>query len=218
MNWLAPHALQVLVSPEHGLFFWTPVAALGIAGLLVAAISKKDGTHRSPPAASKTRQQRPEPATEQRRSQSPKFGDRQPGEAASSLRPPALSMLAMVALQVYVAGSVESWTVAGAFGQRRFVGLSVLLVIGVGALWQSVRTRTTRRLLAAGVALAIWWNVGLIAQFGSGLMDRQRLEPARNAYNTFVVIPRQFPRLVYQYAFERSRFYQKGTMEREHRQ
>ena len=37
----------------------------------------------------------------------------------------------MVALQVYVGGSVESWTVAGAFGQRRFVALTVLLVIGL---------------------------------------------------------------------------------------
>ena len=35
--------------------------------------------------------------------------------------------LLMVALQVYVGGSVESWTVAGAFGQRRFVALTVLL-------------------------------------------------------------------------------------------
>ena len=31
--------------------------------------------------------------------------------------------LLMVALQIYVSGSVESWTVAGAFGQRRFVAL-----------------------------------------------------------------------------------------------
>ena len=32
----------------------------------------------------------------------------------------------MVAVQIYVSGSVESWTVAGAFGQRRFVALTIL--------------------------------------------------------------------------------------------
>ena len=37
----------------------------------------------------------------------------------------------MVALQVYVGGSVESWTVAGAFGQRRFIALTTALVIGL---------------------------------------------------------------------------------------
>ena len=41
--------------------------------------------------------------------------------------------LLMVALQIYVSGSVESWTVAGAFGQRRFVALTILLTIGLAA-------------------------------------------------------------------------------------
>ena len=35
MNWPAPHALQVLASPEHGFFLWTPLARslCGCAGL-----------------------------------------------------------------------------------------------------------------------------------------------------------------------------------------
>ena len=40
----------------------------------------------------------------------------------------------MIAAQVYSAGSVESWTVAGAFGQRRFVAITPLLIIGFAAL------------------------------------------------------------------------------------
>ena len=35
-DWASPHALDVLVSPEHGLFFWTPLAVLAIAGLVAA--------------------------------------------------------------------------------------------------------------------------------------------------------------------------------------
>src|SRR5947208_11414987 len=34
MKWSAPHALQVLVSPEHGFFVWTPLAALAVLGLV----------------------------------------------------------------------------------------------------------------------------------------------------------------------------------------
>ena len=26
MTWYAPHALEVLFSPAHGFFFWTPLA------------------------------------------------------------------------------------------------------------------------------------------------------------------------------------------------
>ena len=54
----------------------------------------------------------------------------------------------MVVLQVYTAGSVESWTVAGAFGQRRFVALTPLLVIGLAVLCASVSSAAPRRILA----------------------------------------------------------------------
>ena len=121
----------------------------------------------------------------------------------------AAGLLVMTAVQVYVAGSVESWTVAGAFGQRRFVALTVILVIGLAALLTSV---APRRLVAAPVAVAVaaacWWNIGLMAQFGAGMMNRQRLEPARIAYNTFVVMPRALPDLVWRYFFDRASFYE----------
>jgi hypothetical protein len=175
MNWMAPHALSVVLSPRHGFFFWTPLAAAAAAGLAVLA--------RRGAAAAVTPLPRP-----------------------TAL---AIGLLLVVALQIYVAGSVESWTVAGAFGQRRFVGLSSVLIVGTAMLWSIARTRGARIAVACGLALAIWWNIGLMAQFGSGLMDRQRLEPGRNAYHTFVTIPARLPELVYRYVFERSTFYRK---------
>jgi hypothetical protein len=116
-------------------------------------------------------------------------------------------LLLMFAAQVYVSGSVGTWTVAGAFGQRRFVGTTVLLVVGLAASFSAVRGRWTRPAVFAVAALGVWWNLGLMAQFGTGLMDRQRLEPVRNAYNTFVVIPRRLPELAYRYLFDRASFY-----------
>jgi hypothetical protein len=116
-------------------------------------------------------------------------------------------LLLMIALQVYVGGSVESWTVAGAFGQRRFVALTAVLVIGLAALTRAVSTRV----IAIVVTLAVYWNLALIAEFATGLMDRQRLEPAKNAYDAFVTVPRLGPSLAYRYLFERSSFYQRKT-------
>ena len=52
----------------------------------------------------------------------------------------AWCLLAMVACQIYVTGSVGSWTLAGAFGQRRFVALTPILVIGLTALFQADAT------------------------------------------------------------------------------
>ena len=159
MYWYSPHALQVLASPHHGFFFWTPLALVAILGLL---------------------------ALRDRRVMT--------------------CLLIMVASQVYVAGSVESWTVAGAFGQRRFVCLTAILVIGLMTLWNAAKR--PRRGLAVVLVLCAWWNVALMAQFATRLMDRQRLEPARNAYHAFVTLPLTAPSLVYRYLTDRDSFYE----------
>ena len=159
MTWTAPHALQVLLSPEHGFLFWTPLAGVALIGLL-------RHRHRV-------------------------FG----------------LLLVMVAFQIYVAGSVESWTVAGAFGQRRFIALTAILVMGLSALWQSARSSAARSALAAGMALGVYWNLALTMEFSVGLMDRQKLELRKNAYDAFITLPRQMPSLAYRYIFDRASFY-----------
>jgi hypothetical protein len=136
----------------------------------------------------------------------------------------------MVAGQVYISGAVESWTVAGSFGQRRFVALTPLLTLGLAAVLVTIspgltasakataspptqsrgRTRpplAARAVLAATLALCIWWNVGLIAQFGLHRMDRQRLSLGENARQTFLVLPRELPGLALRYLTDRDSFY-----------
>jgi len=130
--------------------------------------------------------------------------------AGADARRIAICLLAMFATQVYISGAVESWTVAGAFGQRRFIGTSVLLVTGMAAAFELARG-SSRRLVAAAAAVLIWWNVGLMVQFGANLMDRQRLELSKNAYNSFVAVPMQLPELAYRYLFRRSSFFQSSA-------
>ncbi len=166
MNWSAPHALQVLFSPEHGLLVWTPLALLALGGL-----------------------------------------------ALSGKRSLTVCLLLMVVLQIYIGGSVESWTVAGAFGQRRFIALTTAMVIGYGAAESRVRMSSgqVRRLFALVSVIAVYWNLALIAEFSVGLMDRQRLEPRKNAFDAFVTLPRQAPSLIYRYLFDRGSFYKNGS-------
>ena len=174
MNWASPHALQVLFSPAHGFFFWTPLALIAIAGLVV--LVRRD----LPPEG---------------------------GSHAARKRHAVLGLLLMVILQIYVSGSVESWTVAGGFGQRRFVALTAAMVIGYAGLRAAAVRR--RWILTVVTLLAVYWNLALSAEFGTGLMDRQKLEPARNAYHAFVTLPLQAPSLIYRYLFDRESFYQR---------
>jgi hypothetical protein len=202
MHWNAPHALQVLFSPEHGFFVWTPLALIAIAGLVwmvvlppIPDLPPEGGSHES------------------KVERLPGLLDRRIGAC----------LLVMVALQIYVGGSVGSWTVAGAFGQRRFIALTTAMVIGLAwadfALRPPSRTATGMRFGAASawarracigiVVLAVYWNLALVAEFSIGLMDRQRLEPAKNAYDAFVTLPRQAPSLVYRYWVDRPSFYKR---------
>jgi hypothetical protein len=183
MTWTAPHALQVIGSPEHGFLFWTPLAALSMAGLVILLFERRTGPGGPRGTA---------------------------GPAWMADRPRiAVCLLLMLLLQVYVAGSVESWQVAGGFGQRRFVGLTVLLVIGLGVLLSRARSTLARVAVTTALVTCVWWNLAMMVQFGSGMMDRQRLELGRNAYNTFVVVPRELPELGYRYLFHRESFYKR---------
>jgi hypothetical protein len=124
-----------------------------------------------------------------------------------------LLCLVMVLSQVYVSGSLSSWP-GSAFGQRRLVGLTVFLAVGLASLFRAVNPGWVRRALSLVVVVSTWWNLGLAAQYGTGLMDRQQLDLSRNAYNNFVTIPRMLPGLAYRYVFDRSSFYHPPPMVR----
>lgn len=165
MNWAAPHALQVLLSPEHGFFVWTPLAVVALGGLWILAKRQ----HRI-----------------------------------------AVCLLLAAALQVYVGGSVQSWTVAGGYGQRRFIALTAVMVIGYAAVAAAARGaawRPARAALVGITAVMVYWNLALIAEFATGLMDRQKLQPRKNAYDALVTIPAQAPLLAYRYLANRESFY-----------
>lgn len=124
----------------------------------------------------------------------------------------AFICVVMVLTQVYVSGSLDTWAGAGAFGQRRLVGLTVFVVLGLAALLAAIPRGWPRYALQAFVVLAVWWNVGLTAQFGSGLMNRQHLDPPRNAYHNFVTVPQRIPDLMYRFLFDRASFYQQRPL------
>jgi len=168
MKWYAPHALQVLFSPEHGYFVWTPLAFVALVGLIVAASAFRSNRV-------------------------------------------AVLLLLMFLLQIYISGSVDSWTVAGGFGQRRFVALTTVLVIAIASLGAGARLRTA---WTAVIVLCAYWNIALTAEFATGLMDRQKLAPASNAYDAFVTLPRMAPGLAYRYVFDRQSFYRANPVPR----
>lgn len=183
MSWSAPHFFGVLASPEHGFLIWTPLALIAIGGLVWLAV------HGRTEAAVASHAPQAENNT-------------------ADVQWIAMLALLMVILQLYVSGSVESWTVAGSFGQRRMVALTPVLVLGVAVLIQAWRARPVLRgALVVTLTLCVWWNLGLMAQFGLHTMNRQRLTLRDNARQTFLELPGSLPSLVWRYLFHRESFF-----------
>ena len=177
LSWSSPYGLLVLFSPDHGLFAWTPLALVAVAGLAWLAWRGAGG---------------------------PDSADR---VSIRDARRIGLLALLMVALQAYTSGSVESWTVSGSYGQRRFLAITPLLVIGLAAWFSHARTAWARRGVALLVLICIWWNLGLMAQFGLNRMDRKRLTLIENARVTFIELPREAPAIAWRYLFDRKSLY-----------
>ena len=158
MFWYSPHALEVLFSPEHGLYFWSPVLLLfTVGGLLFLRREKLGG----------------------------------------------IALLLGLASQIYISGSVDSWTTAGAFGARRFVNATVIFAVWGATLFALIEVHARRIgvvLVASGFLL---WNVGLMVQFGLGLMNRDRLVWNEVVHAQFREVPPRLLSVVNRYVFSR---------------
>jgi hypothetical protein len=121
----------------------------------------------------------------------------------------ALLALGLLA-QVWMNGSIESWSQAGAFGSRRFVGVTVVFAWGLALLVDRALPRLGRVPVAALLALLAWWNVSLMVQFGLRLMDRQRLEWPRVLANHFTEVPPRLFRVATLFFTDRERLVREG--------
>ena len=114
-------------------------------------------------------------------------------------------LLLALLLQAWINGSVESWTQAGAFGSRRFVGATVVFAWGLAAVVALLRARVGPVACAAALVLCAWWNVSLMIQFGLRLMDRQGLEWPRVAVNQVTEVPPRAARAAWLFVTDRER-------------
>jgi len=103
-----------------------------------------------------------------------------------------LVLLAAFLAQVYISGAVDSWTQAGAFGARRFVGATPIFAIWGALVFAALEPRMKKFGVAALASFFILWNVSLMIQFGLGLMDRRRLVWSEIMHNHVHEVP---PRL-----------------------
>jgi hypothetical protein len=120
----------------------------------------------------------------------------------------ALYSICVFAVYVYVIGCYQDWHGLSSFGNRFFISLTVLFVLGLAAFFDWVaRTWSEQRsrfLAPIATAILILWNMGLIFQWGTHLIPSRGPISWRNAaYNQVAVVPAQVGRTLANYLTHR---------------
>jgi hypothetical protein len=117
-------------------------------------------------------------------------------------------LAAFLCFYVFIA-CYPDWTGISSYGNRFFVSLSSLFILGLGVFLdgfsQFFRSRKAAFAAAAvPLALLVLWNLGLMFQWGSHLIPaRGPVSFSEVAHNQFFVVPRQLSGNLYRYFFGR---------------
>jgi hypothetical protein len=161
--WESPAFFKAAFSADHGLFSWTPILILAVAGLWL--LRRHD-------------------------------------------RVLSAYLLAVFVLYLYAMGCYQNWDGLSSFGNRFFVSLTSIFVLGLAAFFDWLRQLWSERRAAfasaGATALLALWNLGLIFQWGTHLIPaRGPISWREAAYNQYAVVPSEATRMVKSYVMHR---------------
>jgi hypothetical protein len=121
-----------------------------------------------------------------------------------------LSLLGAFAAYLYALGCYQNWHGISSFGNRFFVSLTVIFVLGLASftawLAQTWRKREASVLAWGGTAALVIWNLGLMFQWGMHLIPERGPVRWRDvAYNQVALVPEQATRSLTNYLLHRRR-------------
>jgi hypothetical protein len=117
------------------------------------------------------------------------------------------SILVFAAL-LYTVGCYQDWDGLSSFGNRFFVSLTPIFVLGLAAFLDSLERAWAERraaiVSASATAILTLWNLGLIFQWGTHLIPARGPISWRDAaYNEFAVVPVEASQTVKNYLMRR---------------
>ena len=163
-NWTSPSLLKVLFSSDHGMWSWTPILFLAVAGLF--------------------------------------FLPRRNVLLGTA------SIMTFLAYYYFIA-SYPDWDGLSSYGNRFFISLTPIFVLGLAALLEAFSAavaKTSRAVaVAAGViALLAAWNAGFIFQWGTHMVPaRGEISWREMVNNQFAAVPQRMERGVETYFLHR---------------
>ena len=120
----------------------------------------------------------------------------------------AFYSILVFAAVLYTIGSYESWDGLSSFGNRYFIALTPIYVLGLAAFFDWLGSAWTERraeiICASATVVLALWNMGLIFQWGTHLIPTRGPISWRDAaYNQFAVVPVEASQTVKNYLTRR---------------
>ena len=161
--WKSPALLRVCFSAEHGLFSWTPILLLSVAGLFLLRRYDRDL---------------------------------------------AFFLTGGFLVYLYAIGCYENWAGISSFGNRFFISLTPLFVLGLASFFGWIaskwRERPATTFAWSVTSLFVLWNMGLIFQWGTHLIpSRGPISWREAAHNQYAVVPEQVTQTLKSYLVRR---------------
>ena len=168
-HWTSPALVSVLFSSDHGMFSWTPILVLAVAG--IPFLIKRNSLL---------------------------------GLGC------ALTFLAYY----YFIASYPDWDGLSSYGNRFFVSLTPIFVLGLTALLDAFskwlgKTARAAELASSALLLLILWNLGFIFQWGTHMVPvRGEISWSAMVHNQFVDVPLRITRGLKSYFLHRNEMMQ----------
>jgi hypothetical protein len=149
-RWTSPALLQVLFSSDHGMWTWTPILFLSVAGLYF--LYRRNAL----------------------------LG--------------AGSILTFLVYYYFIA-SYPDWDGLSSFGNRFFISLTPIFILGLAALLDAFAHAVAGKSRAVAVAIPVLalltaWNLGFIFQWGTHMVPaRGKISWPEMVHNQFAVVP-----------------------------
>lgn len=122
--------------------------------------------------------------------------------------------LVVFAVYLYAMGCYQDWDGLSSFGNRFFISLTPLFIVGLAVLFDSLarawQPRRAAMVVGGATAVLVLWNLGLIFQWGMHLIPpRGPISWREAAYNQVAVVPERAVSAVDLYFTRRSNFMQR---------
>ncbi len=121
-----------------------------------------------------------------------------------------ICVICMLLAFYYFMASYPDWAGISSYGNRFFVSLTVFFVLGLATVLNAIASRLRSRAVASAwlgaiLSIFIFWNLGLIFQWGAHLIPaRGSVSWSAVAQNQFHAVPKQILAQLRAYLFRRT--------------